>query len=143
MKVSRKLVLVLVVVSVLTFGTVGVYAFDVGNILKLFGVGYLVKMIAEPLNDFINGVTFNRGVGTRYATKVVPIVSVGQGGYIGAAQVTGTRGAVDRVKSVAQVEATFQGLRVKILIPIDSINPLSRFRRVQGVGVSAVVDIRL
>ncbi len=143
MKVGKRLVLVFVIVSVLTFGTIGAYAFDIGSILKLFGIGYLVKMIADPLNRFINGITFNKGVGPRYATKVVPIVSVGQGGYIGAAQVTGRRAAVNRVKAVAQIEATFQGLRVKILIPIDSINPLSRFRRVYGVGVSAVIDIRL
>ena len=31
----------------------------------------------------------------------------------------------------------------KILVPVDSENPVQRFRRVQGVGVSAIIDFRL
>jgi len=30
-----------------------------------------------------------------------------------------------------------------VLVPIDSTNPLERFRRVQKVGVSAVIDYKL
>jgi hypothetical protein len=59
--------------------------------------------------------------------------------------VAGPRGdAINGTKAVAQIEATFQNrLRVKILVPIDSENPIQRFRRVQGVGVSAIIDLRL
>ncbi|GAB1398758.1 hypothetical protein MASR1M66_02100 [Aminivibrio sp.] len=35
---------------------------------------------------------------------------------------------------MAQIEATFMDrLRVEILVPIDSENPIQRFRRVRGV----------
>jgi len=77
-------------------------------------------------------------------TKVVPIVSLGSGTRIGAVQVAGPKGTVDQCKAVAQLEVTFMGrIRVKILIPIDALNPLQRFRRVQGVGVSAIIDYKL
>jgi len=77
-------------------------------------------------------------------TKVVPIVSAGQGTRIGAAQVSGPKSAVDRTKAVARIDAVFKDrFRIEILIPIDSLNPLERFRRVQGVGISAVIDYKL
>lgn len=124
-------------------------ASDLGDILKdVAGVGlggFLIEQIAGPLNDFINTVTFNRGAKVEGFTKVVPIVSLGQGTRIGAAQVAGPRkDGVERVKAVASLEASFKGrFRIKILIPVDSTNPLERFVRVQGVGVSAVIDYRL
>ena len=50
------------------------------------------------------------GVGTDYATKVVPIVSVGTGKYIGAVQVIGPSAQVEKVKAVAQLEGEFNGI---------------------------------
>ena len=44
------------------------------------------------------------GAGTNYATKVVPIVSIGNKGYIGAAQVIGDADQVEKVKAVGQLE---------------------------------------
>ena len=123
-------------------------ALDLGDILKkgalIVGGGALVKALAEPLNDFINTVTFNKGAKFQGHTKVVPIVSLGSGTHIGAAQVGGqSQSAVDNTKAVAQLEADFKGIRAKILIPIDSINPVERFRRVQGVGVTAIIDVKI
>lgn len=120
-------------------------ALDLGDILKkgalIVGGGALVKALAEPLNDFINTVTFNRNAKFQGYTKVVPIVSIGDGTHIGAAQVGGqVKSAVERTQAVAQLEAEFKGVRIRILIPIDSVNPIEKFNRVQGVGVTAMID---
>jgi len=110
----------------------------------VIGGGALVTAIAGPINDFINTATLNRGAQFQGYTKVVPIVSMGDGLRVGAAQVGGTtRAAVDETQAVAQLELTFQGIRISVLIPIDSLNPLQQFRRVQGVGVTAIIDVRI
>ena len=56
-------------------------------------------------------------------------------------QVTGSQELVNRTQAVVQVEGSLLGsIRVRALIPSDTTNPL-RFNRVQGVGVSALVDV--
>jgi len=123
-------------------------ALDLKDIIKggalIIGGGAVVKAIAKPIDDFINTVTLNRGAKFQGYTKVVPIVSMGDGTHIGAAQVGGTsEGSVKETQAVAQLEVSFQGIRVKVLIPIDSLNPLQQFRRVQGVGVTAIIDVKI
>lgn len=124
-------------------------AIDLGDILKdVAGVavgGFVIDQIAGPINEFINTITFNKGAKVEGHTKVVPIVSLGSGTRIGAAQVSGPRQeGVSKVKAVVAIETTFRDrFRVKILIPVDSVNPIQRFVRVQGVGVSAVIDFKL
>ena len=123
-------------------------AVGLGNILMdgaiIIGGGAAVRVLAGPINDFINTVTLNRGAQFQGHTKVVPIVSMGDGTHIGAAQVGGTSSvSVESTQAVAQLETSFQGIRIRVLIPIDSINPLQQFRRVQGVGVTAIIDVRL
>jgi hypothetical protein len=117
-------------------------AIGLGDILKVGGVGFVVDRLAGPLNSFINTLMVKSKAGTSFATKVVPIISAGSQGHIGAAQITGSQDLVDRTQAVLQLEGEFSGLRVKGLIPIDSKNPLS-FSRVQGVGVSAIIDINI
>jgi hypothetical protein len=58
---------------------------DITTLVKIFGLGYVVKQYAAPLNDFVNSVLANKGVAVREKTKVVPIltVGVGQASYIG------------------------------------------------------------
>ncbi len=142
MKISKRMAAVLVALSLLAGGTA--LAVDLTDLIGVVGGGFLVSAIAGPANDFINTITFNQKIGVTETTKVVPIVSIGSGTAIGAAQVAGPKEAVDRTKAVAQLETTFQGrLRIKILVPMDSENPLQGIRRVQGVGVSAVIDFRL
>lgn len=123
-------------------------ALDLKDIIKdgalIIGGGAVVKAIAGPIDEFINTVTLNKGAKYQGHTKVVPIVSLGDGTHIGAAQVGGTsKSSVDQTQAVAQLEATFKGIRVKVLIPIDDINPLKQFRRVQGVGVTAIIDVKI
>lgn len=123
-------------------------AFDLGSVLggvvKVGGIGYLVDRYSEQLNSAINSIMMKEGAGTNYATKVVPIVSIGNSGYIGAAQVIGDADQVEKVEAVGQLEISWNDklFRIKGLIPMDSKNPLS-FSRVQGVGVSAVIDVRV
>ncbi len=120
---------------------------DITGLIKIFGIGYVVTQFAGPLNDFINNLLVNKGVSVREKTKVVPILSLGlgQASYIGAAQVSGPTSAVAKVKAVGQLEADFgQVFRVKALVPLDSLNPITDgIRRVPGVGVTAVIDIRI
>ncbi|NLH95220.1 MAG: hypothetical protein GX449_04055 [Synergistaceae bacterium] len=139
---SKRLAGVFIALSLLAGGTA--LAVDLTDLIGVVGGGILVSAISGPANDFINTITFNQKIGVTETTKVVPIVSIGSGTAIGAAQVAGPKSAVDRTKAVAQLETTFQGrLRIKILVPMDSENPLQGIRRVQGVGVSAVIDFRL
>lgn len=118
-------------------------AINLGDILKVGGVAFIVDRFAGPLNNFINTLTAKHNANNNYATKVVPIITLGSGGYVGAAQITGPQDLVDKTQAAIQVEADFNSqLRVKALIPIDSKNPIN-FSRVQGVGVSAMIDVRI
>ena len=119
-------------------------AFGLGDILKVGGISILIDKFSGQLNGFINTLTFKHGVGNDFATKVVPIITFGSGGYIGAAQVIGTQDLIDRTEAVVQIEGNFNGsqFRVKALIPIDSKNPVN-FSRVNGVGVSAIIDVKI
>ena len=144
MKYGKKKLAAVVLAFVISLAGMA-WAIDLGDLIGVVGGGFIVSQVAGPLNDFINTVTFNKGAKVEGHTKVVPIVSLGSGTRIGAAQVAGPRGeAIQKTKAVAQLEVTFRDrLRTKILIPIDSENPVKQFKRVQGVGVSAIIDFRL
>lgn len=142
---KKQVVVALLVGSLLgAGGTSMVSALDLGSLVKVGGIGYVITQFGEQVNSFLNSVLMKEGVGTDYATKVVPILSAGRGGYIGAAQVTGPSEAVNQVQAVVQVETGFNGklFRIKAMIPSSSMNPLD-FNRVQGVGVSAVIDVSI
>lgn len=142
---KKSIIATLLVFCLLSVAAVPItQAFGLGDILKVGGISILIDKFAGPLNSFINTLTFKHGGDHTYVTKVVPIITFGSGGYVGAAQVMGTQALVDQVQAVIQVEGNFNGqtFRVKALIPIDSKNP-TNFTRVQGVGVSAVIDVRI
>ena len=115
-----------------------------GGVVKVGGIGFLVDKYGDSVNSAINSLMMKEGVGTNYATKVVPIVSIGDSGYIGAAQVIGDANQVAKVKAVGQLEIGWNDklFRIKGLVPMDSMDPTA-FSRVQGVGVSAVIDVRI
>ena len=118
-------------------------ALSIGSIVKVGGIGILVDRYGSEIDSFLNKLLKQNNLSTVYATKVVPIVSIGTSGYIGAAQVTGPTEEVERVQAVAQLEASFNNIaRIKGLIPIDSTNP-SGASRIQGVGVSAIIDLKI
>ncbi|MDR7555819.1 MAG: hypothetical protein QN157_09435 [Armatimonadota bacterium] len=150
MRSTRFVAVCVAVVLVATGVTAGAYAQDLFGIIKTLGIGYAVRQFAPQINNFINDLLQNRGVAVRQQTKVVPILSlaigVGNpgGAYIGAAQVSGPAAAVNRVQAVALLEADFQtAFRIKAYVPVDNLKPWEAFRRVPGVGVSAIVDIRI
>ena len=115
----------------------------IDQLLKVFGVGYVVSHFGGQINSFINNLSGQRGVKWEGTTKVVPIISVGQGGYIGAAQVQGTPDKVSTVKAVGQVEATISSFRGRLLVPVNTTNPTRNLTRVKGVGVSALIDFKI
>ncbi|MCC6445575.1 MAG: hypothetical protein IT210_19230 [Armatimonadetes bacterium] len=142
---TRKIAVILALMFVLATTTVA-FADILGDVLKVGGIGILVTKFSKPLNDAVNTLTLNRGAENRDATKVVPILSIGKGGYIGMAQVTGPARRLETVKAVAQLEGDFGAIgakfRLKALVPIASEN-LKNIDRVRGIGVSAVIDIKL
>ena len=144
MRMKRLAVCALASAMLFAGSVTNISAFNLGSILggvvKVGGIGFLVDKYGESLNS----VMMKEGAGTNYATKVVPIVSIGNSGYIGAAQVIGDADQVAKVEAVGQLEISWNDklFRIKGLIPMDSKNPTS-FSRVQGVGVSAVIDVRV
>lgn len=140
---KKQVIAAVTIASLLGFaGGTAVQAFNLGSILKVGGISILVSKYGDSINDFLNKLLMKNGVGTDYATKVVPILSVGTGKYIGAVQVVGPTEQVDKVKAVAQLEGTFNGIaRANALIPIESLS-VSNLSRVQGVGVSATIDFK-
>ncbi len=113
-------------------------------VLKTVTVGAVVNAISGPADKALNTLTGNRNVAPGTATKVVPVVSVGEKGYAGAVQVAGSKELVDKTKAVLQLETAWSNkqYRIKLLMPVDSVNPL-KASRVRGLGVSALVDIAL
>jgi hypothetical protein len=107
-----------------------------------------VDRFSGQIDRFVNQITGNRTNNVRESTRVVPILSVGRGTFVGAVQVTGPKNLVDQVKAVAQVEGQTKlgsDLRVRGLIPVStrSVTDLGSLSRVKGVGVSALIDYRL
>jgi hypothetical protein len=147
MKVKKISIIALLVITLVVGAIPAAQAINLGGILKVAGIGLLVDRFGPQLNSFINTLMAQHNASPEFATKVVPILTVGvlgNSGYIGAAQVMGPQNLVDRVQAVVQVESSFSGnmFRVKGLIPIDSKVPVN-FSRVSGVGVSAMIDVRI
>ena len=117
---------------------------DAGQFLQGAAVGVIVKQSAGPLDEFINTITLNNNLQTRMATKVVPILSIGEKGYIGGAQVSGPANEIKRVQAVFQYEQNLSNnnYRIKVLVPSASLNPLA-LSRVPKTGVTAIIDVSL
>ncbi|HEV2280991.1 MAG TPA: hypothetical protein VGX75_01205 [bacterium] len=124
---------------------------SIGSLIKLFGIGYVVKQFGPQINSAINTIMLNNKAENKELTKVVPIISVGVGlgttggAYIGAVQVQGPKAALDQVQAVAEIEGSFMNqIRLRALVPVSSLNPLAgNLHRVYGVGVTALVDFSL
>ena len=147
-KRKPKMFLAVILAASLAVGGVTAVRADLfGGLLEGAGILVLVHTFGGPLNSFINTLTANKGLTGGQATKVVPLLSIGQGTYAGMVQVTGEKRQVDTCKAVGIIEGEFSGhkFRARALVPIDNDNPgksLS-FKRVAGVGVSAIIDVKL
>ncbi len=115
-----------------------------GQVVKGLAIAYAVKQSSKQLNQFISTVTLRNKVPNRLATKVVPILSVGERGFVGGAQVLGPKAMVDKVQVVWQYEEGFQRgeFRIKALVPSADLNPL-KLKRVDKVSMSALIDVDL
>jgi len=125
-------------------------ALDLGDLLgdtiKATGIAVLVAKFGNDINNGINKLLMQNKAEIKQATKVVPIITVGKDGtHVGAAQVAGPQEKVDQVKAVAQLEASFidKKFRAKVLVPISTEKVIEDINRVEGVGVSAVLDVKL
>ncbi len=136
------LALALVVASTLCLSSVA-YAGVIEDALKIFGIAYVVRTFGGQINDFINSVTAQGGVKWEGITKVVPIISVGTGTYVGAAQVQGPSDRVDETRAVGQVETRISDLRARLLVPVNTTDVTRDIARIRGVGVSALVDFKI
>ncbi|MFM7322266.1 MAG: hypothetical protein ACKO5K_12185 [Armatimonadota bacterium] len=118
------------------------------KLLKGAAVLAVVDSNSRAIDDFVNKVTQTRKDDPNFATKVVPILSVGGGTFAGAAQVSGPTALVDKVRAVAQIEGeTRLGFRVRArgLLPVEDrkVTSLDDLKRVSGVGVTGTIEIRL
>ena len=121
---------------------------QLGEILKGGGIAILVSTFGKQIDQFVNTLTGNKADGLRETTKVVPIVTVGDGTYVGAAQVTGPRNKMDEVKAVARISGDVKignTLRATAFIPVGTLKPsdIKSISRIKGVGLSAIIDYKL
>lgn len=135
-------------ITVLTLGLVTVGATQVREVIKILGVGAVVKQYGKDINKSINNLSGHTDTQNSY-TKVVPIITIGLNtrGAIGAAQVKGSKANVEKVRAVASPEAGMFGdeIRIRAMIPIETENPTDtkNLKGVPGVGVSGIVDLKL
>ena len=115
-----------------------------GDMLKEKGMSLTLDHFSEKINEYVNEnapLKIEKGC----ATKIVPVVTIGSKGYIGAAQVSGPKEQVDKCKAALTVEGKLASgaVRIQYLVPIDTNKPtsLDNVHRVQGVGVSARLDL--
>ncbi|RMG22207.1 MAG: hypothetical protein D6724_10835 [Armatimonadetes bacterium] len=116
---------------------------DIGDLLKIGGIALVVDRFGPEIDkavDDLQGFTPEQAA----MTKVVPIISAGSGTHVGAAQVMGPASEVNKVRAVAQVEGKVFGgvVRIKALIPVSTTS-VTNIRRVDGVGVSAIIDVKI
>lgn len=145
MRTHRRSRLLTVVIATLALGLLSTAAFaiNLGSLLKVGGVALLVSQYGGQIDNFINKALGEREAQAMGATKVVPILSVGQGGYIGASQVVGSPEAVPRVKAVVQVQIKVGSFGGRLYVPVATEHASSTPERVAGAGVSAVVEFKI
>ncbi|NCO37396.1 MAG: hypothetical protein COZ06_08125 [Armatimonadetes bacterium CG_4_10_14_3_um_filter_66_18] len=116
-------------------------AFDLKDVLKVVGIGMIVKQFGGEINKALNKLMSQKGVSTDAATKVVPVLEVGNDTAIGAVQVVGPKSQVDKVRAVAEVELSLGNrIRARALMPIATKSAdTETVRGISGVGVSANV----
>ena len=146
MKMTKKTMVATSLGLGLTVGMLSpVRAQDLGAILKGGAILLAIDKFGPDIDKFVNRIL---GDGTREVgadTKVVPVLSLGKGTYVGAVQITGPTRQVQTVKAVAQVEGEARigiKVRVKGLIPISdrNVKDLSTLKRVPGIGITGIID---
>ena len=117
-----------------------------GDLLKIGGIAYVVEKFGPEINDGINDIMLKKGVMPTAKTKVVPIIRMGTDDptAVGAAQVVGPPGQVDKVQAVAEGSIRISALQGRILIPVSTDKAVTTsVRGVGGVGISANIKITI
>jgi hypothetical protein len=145
MRLGKRSTAVLLMAALLSLGLVASagWGLGLGDILKVGGIAWLVSQYGDQIDKFIGSALNERQAQINGATKVVPILSVGQGGYIGAAQVVGNPQNVKDVKAVFQLEGQVGSFRPNIMVPTVTDKVSGNPERAKGVGVSAVIQFRI
>ena len=135
-----------ILVTVASLSMVAAGTGQIREILKVLGVGAAVQRFGPDINKAINKLSNHKDTDATF-TKVVPILTVGIGksSAIGAAQVTGKKSNVDKVRAVAAPETELFGkeIRIRALIPISNDKVDQGIKKVEGVGISGIVDLKL
>jgi len=135
-----------ILVTVASLSMVAAGTGQIREILKVLGVGAAVQRFGPDINKAINKLSGHKDTDATF-TKVVPILTVGIGksSAIGAAQVTGKKSNVDKVRAVAAPETELFGkeIRIRALIPISNDKVDQGINKVEGVGISGIVDLKL
>lgn len=140
---NRKTVVLALVMFALGVAVASAQSFR--QILRIGGAVAVADRLGPQIDSALNSATGQRNLGTEAATKVVPILSVGERKFIGIVQVAGPSDAVGQTQAVAQIETRIPligGSRARVLIPINT-RSVTNMRRVSGVGVASVIDMRL
>ena len=116
----------------------------IDRVLAGTGGATAVAAVARPLDDAINMVLFASGVANRNRTKVVPIIQLGGKTAIGAAQVSGPAATVAAVRAIAAIRGQWDNgaWQFDALIPVATADPMHGVKRVDGVGVDAIIGGR-
>lgn len=136
----------MVAATALSLALVTVGAPQIQQLIKIVGVGAAVKQFGPEINRALNRLSKHQD-SNAVTTKVVPIISISVGGGrkgIGAAQVMGPRSQVEKVSAVAQLDQDLFGKEIKVraMVPVES-EKFTDIQRVEGVGVSGIVDLKL
>ncbi len=142
---AKRTIAVSLIFGLLVVGLVAAPAFGIGlgDILRVGGVAWLVSQYSDQIDSFLTSAWGEREAAAVGATKVVPILSLGGGGYVGAAQVVGNPENVQGVRAVIQVEGRFGNFRAKVLVPTTTDRATGSPDRARGVGVSAVIEFNI
>ncbi|MGC9319889.1 MAG: hypothetical protein ACP5KN_17790 [Armatimonadota bacterium] len=112
----------------------------IGDLVKIFGIGWVVNRFADDIDGAVNDLLAQHEAEIAGATKVVPIIRVGEGGgtAVGAAQVMGPGTQLQKVEAVAELELSVGDFRGRALLPVSTKRNLTRsVKGISGVGVSA------
>lgn len=129
--------------SALFLSPLAVKAYDLGGLFKKGVIGVGTFALVQKFGPEIDKQLDKTLDLPPAQTKVVPIVTAGSGTYAGACQVQGPTAAIKQVRAVAQVAVKVGAVRAQGLIPVSTMNPGKSPQRIEGVGVSAIVDIKL
>jgi hypothetical protein len=122
----------------------GIFDGVLGKVVKVGGIGFLVKQFGPEINKTINTLLLQKGVRYEGKTKVVPAFAIGSGAYVGGVQVQGVEEKLKQAKYVGMFEIPMGRVRGKALVPVNSLTPKKgSYKPVSGVGVTAVIDFRI